>query len=346
VAVNAGEQVNDLLQDAREIAVSAQDEGLDAASRDALNNDFQSIVSQIDSVVGNAQFNGNNLVGGSPDDVSAITGVTRDSSVTSVSVEGVDLRASGVNAESTGVQVGDTVTLNSDFFSNVTEDGTTQGLTDLKNNFDQELRDAIENQGLDANDILDGTSNNALNFANSEATVDVNFDGNTDRVAFNIGDAEITIEGDFGDTDRGTVLGNLDSNTISSFDSITVSGSQDVENAENSQTIDRKVSELDLSSNGPVVDRDAAVKVVDNFADQVEDALARFGADSQQISSQADFTSNLQDTVEEGIGNLVDADLARESAQLQSLQTQQQLGLQALGIANQAPQAVLSLFGG
>jgi len=56
------------------------------------------------------------------------------------------------------------------------------------------------------------------------------------------------------------------------------------------------------------------------------------------------FIGNLQDSVTAGIGNLVDADLAKESAKLQSLQTKQQLGVQALSIANQAPQTVLSLF--
>ncbi|PZQ50913.1 MAG: flagellin, partial [Novosphingobium pentaromativorans] len=56
------------------------------------------------------------------------------------------------------------------------------------------------------------------------------------------------------------------------------------------------------------------------------------------------FTSKLSDVVETGIGNLVDADLAKESAKLQALQVQQQLGVQALSIANQAPQTILSLF--
>ncbi len=55
---------------------------------------------------------------------------------------------------------------------------------------------------------------------------------------------------------------------------------------------------------------------------------------------------SLRDTIDVGIGNLVDADLARASADLQALQVQQQLGLQALNIANQAPQAIISLFGG
>ena len=56
------------------------------------------------------------------------------------------------------------------------------------------------------------------------------------------------------------------------------------------------------------------------------------------------FASKLSDTIESGIGNLVDADLAKESAKLQALQVKQQLGVQALSIANQAPQTITSLF--
>ncbi|HXU81596.1 MAG TPA: flagellin, partial [Polyangia bacterium] len=58
------------------------------------------------------------------------------------------------------------------------------------------------------------------------------------------------------------------------------------------------------------------------------------------------FIGKLTDVLETGVGNLVDADLAKESARLQALQVQQQLGAQALSIANQAPQIVLQLFRG
>src|SRR5690606_11372188 len=73
-------------------------------------------------------------------------------------------------------------------------------------------------------------------------------------------------------------------------------------------------------------------------------SLSTLGAASRQISDQQTFVTKLSDTIEAGIGNLVDADLAKESARLTALQTQQQLGLQALSIANQAPQSILSLF--
>lgn len=76
----------------------------------------------------------------------------------------------------------------------------------------------------------------------------------------------------------------------------------------------------------------------------VNSALAKLSAGSKKYSIQLDFTSKLSDTLTSGIGHLVDADMAVESAKLTSLQTKQQLGVQALSIANSAPQSILQLF--
>ena len=91
-------------------------------------------------------------------------------------------------------------------------------------------------------------------------------------------------------------------------------------------------------------DASAAVTAIETSIGNVNTVLATFGSGSKQITTQANFVAKLSDTIETGIGNLVDADLARESARLQALQVRQQLGLQALSIANQAPSAVLALF--
>lgn len=72
--------------------------------------------------------------------------------------------------------------------------------------------------------------------------------------------------------------------------------------------------------------------------------LSDLGSAARKIDGQLSFSSKLSDVVEAGIGNLVDADLAKESAKLQAYQVKQQLGIQALSIANQAPQAIMSLF--
>ncbi len=78
----------------------------------------------------------------------------------------------------------------------------------------------------------------------------------------------------------------------------------------------------------------------------VNQALGNLGSQGKQIEAHLGFVSKLTDVLETGVGNLVDADLAKESARLQALQVQQQLGAQALSIANQAPQIVLQLFRG
>ncbi|WP_426012110.1 flagellin [Caulobacter sp. DWR2-3-1b2] len=72
--------------------------------------------------------------------------------------------------------------------------------------------------------------------------------------------------------------------------------------------------------------------------------LANLGTSSVGLDMHLTFVGKLQDSLDAGVGNLVDADLAKESAKLQSLQTKQQLGVQALSIANQTPQSILSLF--
>ena len=88
----------------------------------------------------------------------------------------------------------------------------------------------------------------------------------------------------------------------------------------------------------------ASLTAVSNSIDAVSGALARLGTKSKALTTHITFVGKLSDALESGVGNLVDADLAKESAKLQALQTKQQLGVQALGIANQTPQLVLSLF--
>jgi len=86
------------------------------------------------------------------------------------------------------------------------------------------------------------------------------------------------------------------------------------------------------------------VATIEASLNNVNSALAKLSAGSKKLSIQLDFTQKLSDTLTTGIGDLVDANMAQESAQLNALQTKQQLGVQALSIANQAPQILLSLF--
>ena len=88
----------------------------------------------------------------------------------------------------------------------------------------------------------------------------------------------------------------------------------------------------------------AARTIVDAALTTVNSGLAELGAQAKQIETHNTFVTKLMDSLETGVGKLVDADLARESARMQALQVQQQLGAQSLSIANQAPQILLSLF--
>ena len=88
----------------------------------------------------------------------------------------------------------------------------------------------------------------------------------------------------------------------------------------------------------------AMVTTVSTSITNVGAALAKLGTGSKALESHLSFVSKLQDTLDAGVGNLVDADLARESAKLQALQTKQQLGVQALSIANGATNSLLGLF--
>ena len=88
------------------------------------------------------------------------------------------------------------------------------------------------------------------------------------------------------------------------------------------------------------------VATIQTSLTNVDAALAKLSAGAAKFSIQGTFSQNLSDTLTTGIGNLVDANMAQESASLQALQVKQQLGIQALSIANQAPQSILSLFQG
>src|ERR1700761_4454266 len=88
----------------------------------------------------------------------------------------------------------------------------------------------------------------------------------------------------------------------------------------------------------------ALVATIQTSLTNVDSALAKLSSGAAKFSIQATFAQKLSDTLTSGIGNLVDANMADESAQLQSLQVKQQLGVQALSIANQAPQTILALF--
>jgi flagellin len=87
-----------------------------------------------------------------------------------------------------------------------------------------------------------------------------------------------------------------------------------------------------------------ALGLVNASIDALGTQLATWGAGAKRLEVHKTFVSKLQDALTNGIGSIADADLAKESAKLQALQTKQQLGIQALSIANSSSQSALSLF--
>ena len=152
----------------------------------------------------------------------------------------------------------------------------------------------------------------------------------------------------------GTIVSNAKFNGINLTDGSLTNGVRALANSDGSAYI--TVASEDLSLSGSIVslasttaidtvtNASAAISTVENSLQNVNESLARLGTGAKKLEIHKAFVSKLSDSLRGGIGNLVDADLASESARLQSLQVKQQLGIQALSIANSAPQMLLGLF--
>lgn len=147
----------------------------------------------------------------------------------------------------------------------------------------------------------------------------------------------------------GTIVATGEFNSVNLIDGtvvgeLTIAGDKDGGNAIAIDGVALSASALVIN----VTDEASAIDTATTIGNQLNttlNALATFGSAQQRLESQGLLTSNLIDSLTAGVGSLVDADMARESSRLQSLQIQQQLGVQSLGIANASPQSILSLFG-
>ena len=149
------------------------------------------------------------------------------------------------------------------------------------------------------------------------------------------------------------ITSNADFNGVNLIDGSTAELAA-IANADGSSSL--TVSAEDLSLAGTIVTVTAAqaittatlaasaLTVVSASIQNLNQALARLGTAAKSLDVHSTFVTTLRDQFQNGVGNLVDADMARESAKLQALQTKQQLGVQALSIANQAPTVISSLF--
>lgn len=151
-----------------------------------------------------------------------------------------------------------------------------------------------------------------------------------------------------------TIVENAEFNGTNLIDGSATGGISALANAKGTNTI--SVVDEDMSLSGGIITFSAGTDIstetlaaatvtsIDTALSNLNSALARLGTGSKSLEIHKTFVSKLSDSLEKGIGNLVDADLAKESARLQSLQVKQQLGIQALSIANSAPSTVLGFF--
>jgi len=149
-----------------------------------------------------------------------------------------------------------------------------------------------------------------------------------------------------GDVSVGTISVDVDGTKL--FDSNDQSGLLDTEDTTANGGVDYSVSSLDISaisdSDDDLEDLEQMIGFVDEAISGMTTAASNLGAIKQRTKLQSEFVSALMTAIDRGVGALVDADMNEESTRLQALQVQQQLGIQALSIANQNSQSILSLF--
>jgi flagellin len=140
----------------------------------------------------------------------------------------------------------------------------------------------------------------------------------------------------------------IDVDNVKLFDANDQSGILDKEDTTANGNVNYAVSTLDISglndTTNDLEDLEQMIGYVDDSIGSMTTAASNLGAIKQRTKTQSDFVSALMSAIDQGVGALVDADMNEESTKLQALQVQQQLGIQALSIANQNSQTVLSLF--
>lgn len=342
VGLSAGEAIGDILKQLKEKAVAAQANDLSQDQRDALQADFNALRNQIDQIADGATFNGSNLVNGTnltggASPFSVLTSDTSGAGSGRYSLETLALNADNLSAagESLATATGLTIGANDALEFEITVGNTTTTLS-----VDVEAADTIQ----DLVDRVGSATNGRITASYSETTGKITYQSNeaftvtfTDGTGTGTADDTGMLDGSngTGGTSFGVVVApGTGSNeiTVSGFDfRLGIAG----------QALAGVTSTLDIST---AAGGAAASSAIDTALTALNKDLATLGAQSKALEVQKTFLGKLSDSIEAGIGNLVDADLAKESARLQALQVKQQLGAQALSIANSAPSIVLSFF--
>ncbi len=328
VARNAAETITDLLTQMKGKIVAAQEDNVD---RDKINDDVTALKAQISSVVSAAQFNGLNLVDGATASASILASLDRDSSggvtASSITVSGQDMSTGGYTANDifassggTPSGDGDTVVLSLDNgggTDQITIDDSAGSAFAAGDKVSMTIGSDVVSYTVTADDAAATTTSDIVAVA-LKAKIDslnitgltVDYDsGSPGELAFtNAGAVDLTVSGQFTNAGSGGL------GAMAAIDVSTALGAT------------------------------SALGSIETLIDTAIDAAAAFGSAEGRISTQATFISDLTDSLKSGIGAMVDANMEAASARLQALQVQQQLGVQSLSIANQAPQTILSLF--
>lgn len=328
VARQASETVTELLTDIKGKIVAAQEDNVDRAK---IQTDIVALRDQIKTVVGAAQFNGLNLVDGSQTTVDVLASLDRQSNGTvttsSITITAQDLSVGGYVASSIfSASTGGTISTDGDtFVASLDQGGGSDDIT-IANGGTWAAGDQVSisigsktaTYTVTANDVLAASSTDdlvAVGLKNaidalgiSNFTVDYDSANAGELVFTNNGTADLAISGQFKNAGSGGL------GILSTIDVSTASGAA------------------------------AALGSIENLIQTGIDAAAEFGSAQSRIDIQNKFVMKLSDSLKAGIGSLVDADMEEASARLQALQVQQQLGIQSLSIANQAPQNILALF--
>lgn len=334
VARNASESVTKLLTEMKGKIVAAQAENVD---RGKIQTDITALTKQIESVVGAAQFNGLNLVNGSRDTVNVLSSLDRSASgVASSNIE--------VTAQNLSTSAGAALTAGGGALNNTTDVGTPP------------VASVVTGTPVTLDGFTFQEGGPAL-AANSPDADPANLTGLVagDSIALKIGSVEGRYTVKQGDTADSLVSGlknALTANGLSGTDfTLTLTaGTLEVANNTNqaaaiSASATRGTGGLaGLNSINVETDPATALQAIEGMLQTSIDAAAAFGSAQKRIEIQSDFVGKLTDSLKTGIGAMVDTDMEEASARLQALQVQQQLATQALSIANQQPQGLLSLF--
>lgn len=340
VARNAAETVTDLLTDIKGKIVAAQESNVD---RTKIQEDITALQGQIESVVGAAQFNGLNLVDGSSTDaLEILSSLDRgaDGSVTSRTID-VDRASLSLNGVASTVIFGGAAATGIATMSGATIAAGASGTFTIDQAYDGASYQ-IELADIDLSVTGGGTSTGTRDFqyvasgsdstesvaANLQNQLSAYFNANTDSGDYTatVTDNVITITAGAGVTAPLATTATLEDGGTAGFTN--TDGLADL-------------ATIDVSTD---IGASNALGAIDSLIETSINAAASFGSAQGRIETQSEFIGKLSDSLKSGIGSLVDADLEETSARLQALQVQQQLGTQALSIANQAPQSILSLF--